>query len=63
MFQFGFAPLNAVPAALTDWETGMPKKEYYLLGISPAEVQELVDFKICAVDSNWSGPAFITRKR
>ncbi len=38
MFQFDFAPLNAVLAALTDWEAGTPKKEHYLLGISPAGI-------------------------
>ena len=38
MFQFDFAPLNAVLAGLSGWEPGMDKKAYYLLGISPAGI-------------------------
>ena len=32
------APLNVILAALSGWEPGLPKKDYYLLGISPAGI-------------------------
>ena len=54
MFQFNFRALDWLLAALSGWQPGLPKKDHYLLGISPAgigAVGMLINFAVSFVVS------------